>query len=478
LACALAACAHAGGNARAPQRAARAAATPAPWTADDREAARRALGRVFADPILAQAGLVVLPAHGAPLFARNAFVPMVPASSLKVVVAATALGTLGPAHRFTTTFESLATPGPDGTVAGPLFLVGGGDPILRSADLAAGVGVLAKAGIKRIAGDLIVDATAFAGPEQNAAWDPADLGQDYASGSSAISLDWDVAQFRVTPGAVGEAAAVTLVPPNRNVGFTGSIGTGYSTELGIDRLAAGAPERNEFAAHGQIAAGVAQSFYVPVLGIPWFAGGAVAEMLRARAIDLTGTVRAGSSPLGGVTLWTHRSPPLGALLHQMLVYSDNHVAEQLLHAVGAQGSHAGTDASGLHVEHVWLTRAGIGGGVDVADGSGLSPHDRIPSYVLASVVARAIDGRDGPVFLHALPVVGIEGTVRYHRLHAALGRARAKSGHIEGVNALVGTLETRRHGRVTFAFVVNDPRCNADAVTLAQDGALDSLANL
>jgi D-alanyl-D-alanine carboxypeptidase/D-alanyl-D-alanine-endopeptidase (penicillin-binding protein 4) len=451
--------------------------TPAPWTPQDRDAARRALGRVFADPILAQAGLIVLPARGDPLYARNPLAPMVPASSLKVVVAATALATLGPAHRFATTFESLATPSPDGTLAGPLFLVGGGDPILLSSDLAGGVGVLAKSGIKRIEGDLVVDASAFAGPEQNAAWDPADLGQDYASGSSAISLDWDVAQFHVTPGAAGEAAAVTLVPPNRNVSFTGSIATGYSTELGIDRLSSGAPERNEFAIHGQIAAGVPQSFYLPVLGMPWFAGGAVADMLRQRGIELTGTVRSGSSPLGGVTLWTHRSPPLGVLLHQMLVHSDNHIAEQLLHAVGAQGAHAGTDASGLRIERAWLARGGLAGGVSVADGSGLSPHDRIPPYVLASVVERALDGRDGNLFLHDLPAVGVEGTVRYHRLHAALGRARAKSGHIEDVNALVGTVETRRHGRVTFAFIVNDPRCDADAVTLAQDGALDALAD-
>ena len=402
---------------------------------------------------------------------------MVPASALKVVVAATALATLGPGHRFTTTFEALAAPRTDGTLEGPLFLVGSGDPILRSDDLAGGVGVLARSGIKRVAGDLVVDATAFAGPEQNATWDPSDLGQDYASGSSAISLDWDVAQFHVTPNAVGDAASVALVPRNRNVGFAGSIETAYSTELGIDRLSGGAPGRNEFAIHGQIASGVAQSFYLPVLGIPWFAGGAVAEMLRDRRIELTGAVRSGSSPLGGVTLWTHRSPPLAALVHQMLVYSDNHVAEQLLHALGAQGRHAGTDATGLHVERTWLARAGLDDAVAVGDGSGLSPHDRIPPFVLASVVARAIDGRDGAVFLHALPVVGVEGTVRYHHLHAALGRARAKSGHIDAVNALVGTVETRRHGRVAFAFIVNDPRADADAVTLAQDAALDALAD-
>ncbi len=452
-------------------------ATPAPWSAADRAALRHSLERAFADPILADAGLVVLAQDGTVLFARHAFAPMTPASSLKVVVAATALATLGPAHRFVTTFDALAAPRSDGTLDGPLFLVGGGDPVLRSHDLAGGVGVLARTGVRGITGGLVVDASAFSGPEQNVTWDPADLGQDYAAGSSAMSLDWDVAQFRVTPGAVGTAAAVALVPRNRNVGYTGSIGTGYSGDVRIDRVSSASLQRNEFTLAGAIEPGVQQSFYLPVLGIPWFAGGAVAAMLQDRGIALAGDVRSGLSPLGGVTLWTHRSPPLGELLRSMLVYSDNHVAEQLLHVIGEQGGRPGTDRTGVHVEHLWLQRAGIAtGGVDIGDGSGLSPRDRIPPYVLAATIAHVIGGKDGNVFLHALPLVGVEGTVRHHHLASALGRVRAKSGHIEAVNALAGTVATSRHGRAAFAFIVNDPRSDANAVTTAQDRALDALA--
>jgi D-alanyl-D-alanine carboxypeptidase len=75
-----------------------------------------------------------------------------------------------------------------------------------------------------------------------------------------------------------------------------------------------------------------------------------------------------------------------------------------------------------------------------------------------------------------LPLDGIEGTVKHHDLHDALGRTRAKSGHIEDVNALAGTIATMHHGRIAFAFVVNDPRADADIVYEEVDRALDALA--
>ena len=45
------------------------------------------------------------------------------------------------------------------------------------------------------------------------------------------------------------------------------------------------------------------------------------------------------------------------------------------------------------------------------------------------------------------------------------------------VNALAGVVATRRHGRVAFAFVVNDPAAQAEEVSVAQDSALDALAD-
>jgi D-alanyl-D-alanine carboxypeptidase len=61
-------------------------------------------------------------------------------------------------------------------------------------------------------------------------------------------------------------------------------------------------------------------------------------------------------------------------------------------------------------------------------------------------------------------------------LNDGLGRVRAKSGHIANVNALAGYVQTRHHGRVSFAIIVNDRRADDGPVDDGIDEALDILA--
>jgi D-alanyl-D-alanine carboxypeptidase/D-alanyl-D-alanine-endopeptidase (penicillin-binding protein 4) len=436
-------------------------------------------------------------ADGSTLFSRRGRVPVAPASTLKLVVAASALDALGPTHRFVTRFAAETPPQSDGTIRGALWLVGGGDPSLSSDDLRRGVGELARGGVKAIDGTLQVDDTAFAGPEQNPRWDPDDLGYDYAAGTSAISLDEDTVEFDVTPDPAGGAARVRVVPDNQSIAFAGTIASGGSeTYVSIERNPATslpsfsserassevadvpAMQRTVYSVEGRIAGGETQRYLKPILGVPGYVGGAVAAMLAARRISLAGGYRTGTAPLGAYTLWRHRSAPLADLVHEMLVNSNNHTAETLLRVLGEANGRAGSDASGVAFEARELGRLGVAhDGMRLYDGSGLAPGDRIMPETLAQLVARVSRGPYGDVFVRSLPRVGMEGTVRHHDLGDALGRTRAKSGHIEGVNGLAGTVATRHHGRIAFAFIVNDPRANADVVSTSEDRALDALSD-
>jgi D-alanyl-D-alanine carboxypeptidase/D-alanyl-D-alanine-endopeptidase (penicillin-binding protein 4) len=453
-----------------PIRLAAAPAAPA-WSAAALREVRSRLAAALDDPTLESSGIAIVDASARPLFVRRERRPYTPASTFKVLAAISALQTFGPNYRFVTDIRTLDAP-VDGTIRGDVWLVGSGDPTLTADDLRAGAGAVWRSGVRQVDGALVADASAFAGPEVNPAWEVDDLQYDYAAGTSALSVDQGTVEFHLVPTSPGAPARIEVRPPGEAVHTVGTVLTSYATDLSIERAA----NQNQLTFSGRIAVGAEQSFFRPVADMPNYAGRVERAMLAQREISVRDGVRVGVAPMGGEVLWRHRSQPLREILHEMLFNSNNHFAEQLLRAVGAERG-LGTERSGGAVERAVMKRDGVPqDGLRIVDGSGLAPSDRIAPISLATLLARTAQQPIGTELLSALPRVGIEGTVRRRQLTDALGRARAKSGHIENVNALVGYVQTHRHGRVAFAFMVNDPRADDGSVDEGIDRALDVLA--
>jgi D-alanyl-D-alanine carboxypeptidase/D-alanyl-D-alanine-endopeptidase (penicillin-binding protein 4) len=139
-------------------------------------------------------------------------------------------------------------------------------------------------------------------------------------------------------------------------------------------------------------------------------------------------------------------------VREMLVNSNNHTAETLLRILGEQSGRPGTDAAGVGFEKRVMDHLGVPHDkMRVFDGSGLAPSDRIEPQTLAKLLALEARGPAGDVYVRSLPRVGLEGTVKHH------------------------DLQTLHHGRIAFAFIVNDTRANADVVYDEEDRALDAL---
>ena len=441
------------------------------WSADELRALQSQLRGALGASALATSGIAVVDADGRPLFTRRERIAMTPASTFKVLVGAAALQTLGPDYRFTTTLESVDDPS-DGTIRGNVYLVGSGDPAFTREDMRGGVGAIARSGVRAITGAIVADASVFSGPEINRAWDPDDLQYGYAAGTSALSLDQGTAEFHLVPTTPGAPARITVLPPSDMVRVRGSVMTSYATLLTIQRD----PLRNDFTFEGRVAAGAEQSFWRPLTDLPRYAAGVTRAMFRERGVDVRGGIRTGVAPVVPFVLWRHRSAKLRDIVAEMMLESNNHFAEQLLRAVGATRG-AGTEASGSLVERAILERGGVPQeGLRIVDASGLAPSNRVAPITLAMLLARTSAEPVGPLFVGALPRVGVEGTVRWRRLGDARGRVRAKSGHIAQVNALTGFVQTRRHGRVAFAIVVNDRRADDGPVDQGISRALDVLA--
>ena len=164
--------------------------------------------------------LVVSLSRGDTLFAHAADAAMVPASTMKLFTAALALEALGPAHSFQTQVLRDGALGTDGVVRGHLILRGDGDPALSprfvrggaDAPMALLAQLTAGAGVRRVTGDLVADASAFEPRGIPEGWLTRYAGASYAAPFSALSLNENLVVVRVTPGAPGAPPAVAFEP--------------------------------------------------------------------------------------------------------------------------------------------------------------------------------------------------------------------------------------------------------------------------
>ncbi|GAG80932.1 unnamed protein product, partial [marine sediment metagenome] len=162
---------------------------------------QKAIGQLVADPDLKHAslGICVIDVESGKVIAQyEKDQSLIPASSLKVVTTATALSKLGENFRFKTELQYDGQLKSDGTLNGNLYLKGYGDPTLGSDrfDNAVTVDLLMdelvqavkKAGIKKINGKIVGDASFYTSSVNSRSWLWEDLGNYYACGAWGLNI--------------------------------------------------------------------------------------------------------------------------------------------------------------------------------------------------------------------------------------------------------------------------------------------------
>src|SRR5215470_1840276 len=385
------------------------------------------------------------------LYALNAAAGFAPASTTKIATAIAALDTLGPGARFTTTVvlrprQAESRPGGQSSSGGGgssggqgkaggkaatrparIFLVGGGDPVLAAhryppadypqpATLSALAEQTAKAlrarGISQVR--LGYDGTRFGGPQVAPGWKPFGTPGNYASSGN------------VTP-------------------ITG-------LELDQGRLTAkGAPDDSDDPGN-----------YRPRSLTPTRdAARAFAGFLRKDRITVRGALVPADAPAHASSLAAVHSPPLAAIVQQMLTESNNVIAETLARQVAVASGRPGTFKGGADAVMAVAARLHVTG-LHLVDGSGLSPVDRISPRALVSLVGLA--AKSGPRSLRpvitGMPVAGFSGTLGPGSFfgpfgRTALGTVRAKTGNLSHVATLAGVAYTASGQMLAFAFMGN-----------------------
>jgi D-alanyl-D-alanine carboxypeptidase/D-alanyl-D-alanine-endopeptidase (penicillin-binding protein 4) len=182
-----------------------------------------------------------------------------------------------------------------------------------------------------------------------------------------------------------------------------------------------------------------------------------------RAADTGGIVDADVSittgtAAGGTSLGVVKSQPVRVLIKQMLLNSDNTLAEMLARVVSREAGLGGSAASLQQAipSVLWPDDPATAERVVIKDGSGLSENNGVPAAVMADFMRRVQAGSDNlDLVRDALPVAGKSGTLagRFTGDNAvARGHVVAKTGWIDTAYTLAGFVDAKDGTRLTFAF--------------------------
>lgn len=193
----------------------------------------------------------------------------------------------------------------------------------------------------------------------------------------------------------------------------------------------------------------------------WFAGA-----LRNAGIAI-GTVEVGSARPGTI-VGTSASAPVGTLVRDMMLFSDNQIADMMTLQLGlVEGQ--GTLEDGIaqierELAELCVPLAGV-----MDDGSGLSRSNFRSAREFQEILRAIRDSDTADVFESQLPIGGVSGTLG-RRFGGDAGRVQAKTGTIFGGRALSGYATTDSGRDAVFSIIINGER---DA-TSASLGALDA----
>ena len=401
-----------------------------------------------------------------------------PGSNAKLYVAALALDTLGGDYRVRTPVFASAPVDAAGAVQGNVIVSGRGDPScdprrLQQDFLAAFdpyVAVLKNAGVRRIAGDVVADATYFRATPFGASWTVDDINDYYGAEISAVSVNDNYVDVRVTPGAtVGAPCTLEWLQPLAGLTFdnrTTTTAAGGARSISVLRL----PGETTVQIFGELPLGDKPELTEATVPRPaaWFAAGLKAALARA-GISVGGAARGVRWPeisaqaASDVRLGEVVSPPLREYLGVMMKPSQNLQADLIFAHLGELRRTATTPAT-MRAEDLalaglreFLTRHALPvSDVIFDEGSGLSRNNLTTATATLALLEFMAKHGEAKAFTESLPIAGVDGTLRRRMKGTpAEGKVLAKTGTLRWTTALSGYVTSLAGERLAFSLMLN-----------------------
>ncbi len=392
---------------------------------------------------------------GRPIVRSRQDESMIPASNLKVITSAAAMGTLGHDFTFETKLSLLNPPANANARQADAILIvkGDGDPafgdetVLRQHGNQVGdvealiqlwVDAVKKANITKVA-RIIVDDSVFDTTFVHPSWPADQLNRWYSAQVAGINFYTNCLDIYPVPSTVpGDSPFVRVLPAAPFISTTNLATTGQGDTFWISRRLGS----NEFTFRGSVRNKRLQPVHVTFHDPPMFFGQILADRLAKAGIAVAAVGRpTPEDVLGeGKPLHVIRTP-LHLVLARCNKNSQNLYAEALFKRIGFKATGApGSFDNGAAAVRLFLQKE-IGtaaAAVRTADGCGLSRDNRVTARIMVDLLtAMHKNEKLGKPFRQSLSIAGVDGTLS-SRMKNVKGRVYAKTGYINGVSCLSG----------------------------------------
>jgi len=413
-----------------------------------------------------------------PFFIFNEGKSFMPASNMKLYTTSASLVFLGKDYRYETLIYHTGEIDANGALRGSLVIQGSGDPsisgryrkgITTEAILQEWCDALKGKGIKAIEGDIIGDDDYFTDREISGTWENSNLSDWYTAPSSALSLNDNLYQFYVLPGAaLGDKAELELQLGTSYIQIQNDVittGTAARRRISFVREAEG----NRVRVYGHIPLGGARervrgcvynaTLFSATLFRDALAASGISVKGKPRDIDEFDQKEKEEFRRNAKALYTHVSPPLSEILPIVNKPSQNYYADMLLKTLGKKFRNAGSFDEGEMVVKDFLRLAGAQGieEFQMIDGSGLSRKNYVEPRQTVALLEYMAKSPDFPVFYNSLPIGGEDGTIRSRFTDPLVkGNIHAKTGFISNARSLSGYVDDRKGDRWVFCLMCNN----------------------
>jgi serine-type D-Ala-D-Ala carboxypeptidase/endopeptidase (penicillin-binding protein 4) len=398
---------------------------------------------------------------GKVVFEKNAQTGLAPASCQKVVTSVSAFELLGKGYQYKTYIGKDYSSKIDKTDAGCLFVIGSGDPTLGSgrwnsttdtAFFKRVLSALKKNGYNSFGEDLVLEDYLYGTAVLPDGWIWQDIGNYYGAG--CYSVNWRENQYEL------------LLQPDLKVGFPAEIASVkpfifdvvYDNHISTGKAGSG---DNAYIYAAPFSNIITTSGTIPQQAKPFAIKGSMPNPSRILGTELLNYLVKNKITFKGSSysalehslhdMPAHKathiidsvlSPTLDSINYWFLKKSVNLYGEAFVKTIAYEKIRSGSTDTGIAIiKNFWSKRGIEKAALNMFDGSGLSPANRITTNALVTVMQYARQQKWFASFYNALP---------------EMNGIKMKDGYINGVRSYTGYIKSKSGTEYSFSFIVNN----------------------